>query len=267
MTSLALILTILSGGSANDAPYGFRKADESDILQLGVDDDVESGYMLSFLDNRLRIETRVEWVQREGAESKGTDASKGAKFKIDLGSAKVYWKKGDGTPVEDGWLKGFDAGEFGGGLYWFAKDASGYKRINQRNTQMVIDTPKGVFAVQSLTHFTFGYSDLVEVKKGKSGWETRVITNLHVSPSEILRAGDRFIYATNEYVSILNTDGTQREIYHASMRVLNPESMVRRPNGEIWVGSVKRILRLIPKGNDIYAAQWYLPKSLKRVGL
>jgi len=245
-----------------DAPFGFRKAEEQEVFNMRAEDDGPD-YMLSFVENRLRIESRVAWVQREQAEAKHSTLVKDAKFKIVLPSGKLYWKPGMGTQVEDGWLKGYNGGEFGGGLFWFAADASGYKKLSDRNTQIVINTPKGAFAVQAHTHMMFWYSDLVEVRKGSSQWETRLVTNLHVAPADIVRDGDRFIYVTDSYVSTLNTDGTQREIYRFGWGELRVESMARRPNGEIWVGTSYHLLRLTPKGADQYAAQWYASKSLK----
>ena len=171
----------------------------------------------------------------------------------------LTWRPGEGVRVDDGWIYGYAAGEFGGGLFWFSSDGKSRKKLSSRNTQLVLKTPKGLFAVQGLTHLMFWYGRLVAIERKDGTWAERLITDLHASPA-VVADGDRFVIATRNFVSILETDGRQREIYRPTrLQDFRVESIVRRTNGEIWIGSSSGLLRLIPKLGGEYAAQWFLP--------
>lgn len=234
-------------------PPGFKPVGETTIFRRAEPDYGAESYMVSLEGDRLRVETRVAWVARESRVKVPRP-----KVVIDLGMSRARWNPGEGVRVSDGWLQGFDMGEFGGGLYWFAPDGSSYRRVNDKNVAILGKTSKGLFAVRSLSHLKFWYADLVELVPGAHGWKTRVVTDLHESPGPILQAGDRFVYATNRFVTTLETDGTQHEIYHP-WSALRPESMVLRSNGEIWIGSTQALLRLTPKADGHYTPQWFVP--------
>lgn len=253
MWSIALVVLATGQG----APAGFKAVDERAVMNHRPDWDATS-YSVSLDGDRLRVETREQWWER----NRNARAPR-PKVVLDFGMSKVGWNPGDGVRVEDGWICGYDNGEFGGGLYWFSPDGSRHVEIDGKNVAIVGKTSKGIFAVRSLTHLMFWYADLVAVEPSPAGWKLRSITDLHRSPGPILQAGDRFIYATDEYVSTLETDGTQHELYHPWGRI-SPDSMVRRANGEIWIGSTLALLRLTPKTGGKYAPQWFVPLSRPR---
>lgn len=238
------------------APTGFVAADEQHALTAKAG----HGWMATLVDDRVRIETRVAWANREERETKRNTRIPDQKQKLDSVTVSLF--KGEGTPVDDGWLTPVDAGEFGGGILWLSRDGSRKNIVSGRNTLAILKTEKGIFAVQALNHMMFWYGSLVKVERGPAGWTAKAVTDIHTSPFVVID-GDRFVMATNEYVSTLETDGTQHEIY----RPMNYEdgftvaSMVRRKGGEIWIGTDRAVLRLRPKAGGEYQAQWFLPAA------
>lgn len=239
-----------------DAPKGFAPVDERIVLRKDPNDLSAPGWMVTLEHDRLRVETRVAWVSRDRRESAARKRNPAEQTFRD-GMGTLSWRPGEGVRVEDGWLYGYDAGEFGGGLFWFSADGKRRRKVSGRNTQFVLRTPKGVFAVEGLTHLMFWYGRLVQIVRRGDTWTERLVTDLHSSPA-VLADGSRFIIANPGYVSTLETDGTQHEIYRG-FNDFRIESLVRRQDGEVWIGSSHGLLRLRPKTGGDYTAQWFLP--------
>lgn len=240
--------------AVSDAPVGFKAVEMERALNGTTDEMSDPGYVVSLVGDKLRIENGADWSKRVKREQESPDPSR-IKFKVDM--ATLTWKPGEGVEAGDGWIEGFDVGEFAGGLFWFSKDRKKRAQIDERNTRIVAKTSKGIFAVQALLHLMFWYSDLVEVKPTAAGWTTRVITSLHLGPRTVVQDSDRFLYSTSEYISTLETDGTQRELYRPDGYNLRLNSMVVRANGDVWAARSNALLRLRRKG-DATVAQWFM---------
>ena len=231
---------------------------ERQVLKLDPNDLESPNWMLTLDGDRLQIERRVAWVVRT-RRAEAAQRPRAGGFTIKDQMAKTTWYPGDGILVSDGFIFGFDKGEFGGGLHWFSPDGKRHTKISDDNTPLVYRTSKGVFAVQALSHMMFWYGRLVHLERSGMEWKTRLVTDLHLRPGALVQIGDRLLYTTPEYVSTLETDGRQREIYRA-IRPFRTESMVCREDGEVWIGSSHGVLRLTPKlGDEGYASQWFLP--------
>jgi hypothetical protein len=255
---LAVLLPALAPtqSSSLDVPPGLRPVTPNEASRpmvrtgFGV-----AGLWVSLDNDQVRVETNEEISAHIRKEPKSAPVPKPTRV-VKFPEWEAHWSPRQGVEVEDGWIQGYDAGEWGGALIWFSKKGEGHRILSRRNTTLVARTRKGIFAIQSLTHMMFWYADLVQIVRTKDGWSTRVVTNLHVAPNPIFQDGDRFLYATSTFVSTLETDGTQRELYrpHFQMRV---NSMVRRRNGELWLGTETAVLRLRPRPMGEYQAQWF----------
>jgi hypothetical protein len=254
---LAAALSILLS-MAPGTPPGFRPASEVEIWRLGeIDYLKDTFYEASLVGDKLRIESRSEMVARQRKEMSRLVEPE-PMHKIHLGGGYALWSPGTGTRVSDGWIAGWDMGEFGGGLYWFPPKGEKLKRIDKRNTRFITSTPKGLFAFQSLAHMQFSYSRFVKIEKGGDAWSVRLVTDLHDVPSEFLFDKTRFIYIAREFVSTVEFDGSQRLIYR-SVRELFTGGFCRRRNGEIWTGTSRAILCLTPDLQGGYRPFWFRP--------
>ncbi|MBC8064555.1 MAG: hypothetical protein H7Y17_06980 [Chlorobia bacterium] len=258
MLAAALLCTV-SGiqAGAPKPPKGFRLASDLEMWRLGPIDHMDVDYEVTLVKDQVRVETRVEFVAREDREWKAKKPSK-PKHSIFLGHATGTWSMGVGARVEDGWIHGWDMGEFGGALYWFSKGGETYKKIDGRNTVAVTATSEGVFAFQSLAHFMFRYSRFIKLEKAKGAWQARLVTDLHDCPQAILFTGKRFLYVGPEYVSTMKLDGTQRLVYR-SPREMRAGGIYQRRNGEVWIGNSRSVLCLSPKGNGEFKPYWFRP--------
>jgi len=83
--------------------------------------------------------------------------------------------------VDDGWLIGFNHGEFGAALYWF--DPSGQKRHKISSHQVVAFFPSsnGILAIEGLAHLSFSYGSIIRITK-QSQWQAQKVTLLPEAP-------------------------------------------------------------------------------------
>ena len=259
MHALIPLLTVALG--AQDlpiAPSGFRQASEVEIYRLGrLDYLTDVDYEVTLVNDKVRVETRVDFVARERKEAEKNPALDPV-HKIDLGQSYGIWNPGDGVKVSDGWLQGWDMGEFGGGLYWFSKGGKRFAKIDRRNTSSVTRAAKGVYAWQGSDHMMFRYSRFVRLEYAKEEWSVHLVSDLHEVPRALIFNSDHFLYVGTEYVSTMELNGTQRLIYR-SPRELRPGGFYKRRNGELWLGTSRAILCLSPVGNRNYKPFWFRP--------
>lgn len=252
-----LCSNILAQAIAPAPPQGFKLATDVDVLRSGPGDIDDVDYVVTLVKDKVRVETREEFATRERTEWNSTPKAK-PMHSISLGNATGLWNPGIGAKVADGWIHGWDAGEFGGGLYWFSTDGSRYKKIDSRNTQFIALTSKGVFAFQALNHLMFSYSRFVKVEKANGSWTENLVSDMHDCPSAVLFAEKRFLHVGPNYISTMELDGTQRSVFRW-MRGLTPGGFVRRKNGEIWMGNSRSILCLVPEEGGQYKHFWFRP--------
>ncbi len=219
--------------------------------------------MVTLDGSSLHFESRVAWVARTGREYKPPSPHDG-KVTIKLADSRARVRPSDGVPIGGGWMHAFDNGEFGGGIYWFPRGKPTPILVSSRNTPLLIATSKGCFAIEVLDHMSFSYSRLVRLSRVSTRWVESLVTDLHEAPGEVIQDDNRFVVAMHGYISTVETDGTQREIYRRGFSfdlTGDPgfQSMVRCADGEIWVGSSQGVLRLRPRPDGEYAAQWFLP--------
>lgn len=250
---LALALVWLSPGTP-EAPPGFHLVEEREIWLLR--EHAGDSYVVTLVNDQVKVETDSHYYARLDKEYKANPQK--AMHKIFLGHGSGRWSPGDGVKVPDGWIHGWDVGEFGGGLYWFSPKGEKYEKIDDRNTGFVGATSKGVFAFQGLEHMMFRYSRFVKLERGKNGWTSRLVTDLHDCPRAYLNLGDRFLYVGTQYISTMELDGTQRLVYRTPGKFW-ANSMSQRKNGEIWMGSSQTILCLSPEPGGKYKPYWFMP--------
>lgn len=252
MTIAPLLLAL-----APDVPKGFAPTEQLAVFRRNPNDIDAPNWELSVVGDRIVAETAVAHNRRQTRQDAMRRRDPRA-VEINLGMSRPRVVPSQGLAVPEGWLHAFDRGEFGGGIYLFPRKGGKPTRVSGDNTSKIVATPKGIFAIQAFAHLVFWFARLVRVEKGPSGWKTRAVTDLHEAPHAALWDGGRFLLAMGEYVTTLSLDGTQREIYRGLGR-FRTESMVRRPNGEVWIGSSHGLLRLQPKSDGKFASQWYLP--------
>lgn len=123
-------------------------------------------------------------------------------------------KFGRGAPtfarVDDGWLVGFNDGEWGGAFYWFREDGKRNYKISDHQIEQFFMLPTGIHAIEGLAHISTGHGSVVCVSRKKRGgrWRASEVVKLPAAPSAIslrqdgtmlITLSDRLVAITPEH--------------------------------------------------------------------
>jgi hypothetical protein len=96
--------------------------------------------------------------------------------------------------VENGYLVGFDAGEFGGGAWWFSTKGTRRRKLTLRASESLDDyfpenvhgfaaLGKDILAFEGLTHLGSNDGRVVRLRRGSDGeWRASLFTKLSACP-------------------------------------------------------------------------------------
>lgn len=86
--------------------------------------------------------------------------------------------------VDDGYLVGFNHGEFGGSLFWFSSDGARYYRISDSHLQQFILRDREIYAIQGLAHMGSNQGSIMRITK-KQKWSAIDYLRLPSAPRAI----------------------------------------------------------------------------------
>jgi hypothetical protein len=142
--------------------------------------------------------------------------------------------------VNDGWLVGFNEGEFGAALYWFSNDGSRKYKISDDQVVDFMATPTGIIAIQGLAHLGLGEGSVVELAKNPDTgcWVSKERKSLPQAPESFVRSkdGDLFI-ALSDSLALLTPDN-KLEVLVQSTDWVRPDTLVTSADeSKIYIGT------------------------------
>ena len=103
----------------------------------------------------------------------------------------------DVIEVEDGYLVGFNRGEWGGELYWFSKNGKKRYEISGHQIVQFIERDNKIYAIEGLAHLTMTGGSIIEIEKQKRKWVAKEFLKLDTAPEAIqLDSKGNFIVVT-----------------------------------------------------------------------
>jgi hypothetical protein len=165
----------------------------------------------------------------------------------------------------DGWLVGFDAGEFGGGLWWFSRDGRDAKKLLSQNIHAIHKTPDGIFVLAGLAHLSLDTGGIYQFVETRDDVSLRSIARLGGSPeASTMRPDGQIVVATMHSVLLVDHFGKVHELYKSGEDLVYPTSVVVDSQGNIFVGMRFFVLQLVPH-NGPYDSQWLMPSRCRSV--
>lgn len=185
--------------------------------------------------------------------------------------------------VRDGWLLGFDAGEFGGGLWWSNDNGSKSKKLLDQNVRGIISTSPIVILAD------------VHISRGAAKVPTRVdesiadplrglhsagevfsisgdnanadaiqpLANLEGTPQAFVQeSASTALVTTEKGVFRVKAAGTVETLAHGPFSSLYPNSMAVAHDGTIYIGMRMFVVRLVPRSVG-YTEEWLLPNECR----
>jgi hypothetical protein len=168
--------------------------------------------------------------------------------------------------VQNGWLLGFDQGEFGGGLSFM--DANGkVTLLSQENVHGFVETSQGVMIFVGLAHLTLD-SGSVEIARYPITADTKVhfLAPLDGAPQAFTKTSpDEALVATTHGISRITSSGAYATLTHSKFAYLYPNSIVSAPDGTIYAGMRLFVVRLAPTSKPgEYTEQWLVPEGCQQ---
>jgi hypothetical protein len=165
--------------------------------------------------------------------------------------------------VPDGWLIGYNAGEFGAALWWFSPDGGDRYRISDDHVVGFIPAPSGPLAITGIAHGTTSRGQVIRFRRGEGGrWRSEPLADLGGAPEAAVSNSDGSLtVATHD--RLLHVDiGTSRVdvlLAGAFWGALFPNSVAVTTSGTVYVGMRHGVAR-VAKTGAAYEARWLLPR-------
>lgn len=136
--------------------------------------------------------------------------------------------------VDDGWLVGFNHGEFGAALYWFSRGGNRHYLISNDQVVAFFLRPDGIYAIEGLAHMGASCGSLIRVaRKTKNGkWQAERFVRLPFAPYTIAlkRDGNMIVALSDSLVSVASNGEITTLIPDAPWGSLYPSSSVILPD-------------------------------------
>lgn len=159
--------------------------------------------------------------------------------------------------VEDGYLVGFDAGEFGGSAWWFSGKGDRWQKLTLRagsyfpeNVHAFAVLGKDVLAFEGLTHMFTNHGRIVRLHHGSDGdWHASLFANLSACPRAVLQLSERtWLFATTTGVFTIDAEARARALWEPrGVHLYYPNSLVRDEAGTVYMGMRSFVVRMAPQ--------------------
>lgn len=241
--------------------------------------------------NRNQDCNKIWQVFKEGDTTKIREQDKSAPitilpFKIDEPLRAFYHHV---QQVDDGWLIGFDRGEWGGDLLWFNIDGSKKKiLLFNENVRGLVKSSTGIFVVTGLNHLAIYSGKIFHVQKREDGnWNAKLLVDFRGIPHTFTQEStdSLLVVAGNRNKSSLKTSDTFVEepdnhfvkesgdlwrvktngkvdslLISDRLSTMQPNSMTLSQTGVIYLGAWRFVARLTPLENG-YKEEIFVPPT------
>jgi hypothetical protein len=164
--------------------------------------------------------------------------------------------------VNDGWMAGYNQGEFGAALWWYATDGKQRHKISDHQVNQFIVHKERIFAVEGLAHMGTDEGSLIEIRHNRKQWTATTFVELPGCGETItVLNDDRFCIATMGMLLAVSLD-KKMEIFipqGAWMYFCSPHSIALDAKSEnIYIGMRQFVVRYNLKAND-HSYQFLIP--------
>lgn len=138
--------------------------------------------------------------------------------------------------VDDGYLIGFDSGEWGGRLWWFSRDVLQRYPVAHGPVRQLLDHENHVVAATGVAHIIGDTGELQEVSRVQGQWRVVRSFDLHSEPQVVAPdSSGGLLIVTNKGLSRYS-NGEWREVWHSDYASYGPNSAVEGSDGTVFIG-------------------------------
>ena len=237
---LALFCLLLASGVCRATTVSYPKSPTDWLVVAaplaGSNEIIRANLSLCQWHLSLRKGRALVTLDRNYLNNSGEDTSN-LPFKIE--KKRPFFGQQITAKVDDGWLVGFNAGEFGASLWWFSPD--GHRRYEVSKDQVVefLHTPTGLVAVEGLAHLSLSYGSMIRLSRTSQGrWRSTILAPLGDAPETAAVDADGWIVVVgaSKLMRVSPSGRVQVLSSNTAWGTLYPDSMVRVGKGEFYVG-------------------------------
>jgi hypothetical protein len=164
--------------------------------------------------------------------------------------------------VTDGFLVGFDAGEWGGALFWLSSNGRTWRRLSEENVHGLVSLgPREVLVLQGLNHLSEARGSAGWIKQGANQqWTLSEQKKLDAGPQAFVATRNAVYVATADSLTRIDRDRQVTVLQPLPTATLYPNSMATDSDGALWLGMRHFVLRLVP-GASGFSREWLVPKD------
>ncbi len=260
LLSIVLLLSFQSNASQEEFPESLNKWHEFEAPEIGSQEWEDAN-----ADSH-------EWMLTRGEKDVSAKLRKGdvndkvkIPFKIKPGlSSEGLAGRRTVVEVENGWLVGFNAGEFGGAVWSFSANGSNRTKISDLILTNLIQTKTGVYGVDTIPQLDGTRGRIIKFTRGANDkWRTEVVLRLTDFPETATKdANDSLLVASSSQLLRIDPATKKLEVLvkHAFWGGLDPHSIILDEKGTIYVGMRKGVAKIVKKENK-YETTWLLPNK------
>ena len=143
--------------------------------------------------------------------------------------------------VDDGWLVGFNQGEFGAALYWFSHDGKSSYKISDHQVVDFFSLSNSVYAIEGLAHLSLSQGSVICITRSNDSkhWQATSVAKLPFAPYAVSvhRDGTLLITLSDSLVAIGSDRKIRTLLPNAPWDGLFPNSSVLSQNGQkLYIG-------------------------------
>ncbi len=169
---------------------------------------------------------------------------------------------------DDGWLVGFDAGEFGGGLWWVNTDGRRARILLgdvptwANNVHALLSQPEGPLAFVGLTHLSAEYGAVFRCVRRNGRWKAILLARIEGTPTAATaEASGGALFVSTHGIGRVSQSGAIRTLLRRDFDGLYPSSIATDTGGTIYVGMRNVVIRL---GSGAEHEDWLVPPGCVR---
>ena len=163
----------------------------------------------------------------------------------------------DFVEVDDGYLVGFNRGEWGGEFYWFSKDGRKKYEISGHQIVRFIMRNNKIYAIEGLAHLGLSGGSIIEIEKKRKKWTAKEYLKLPTAPQAVqLDSKDNFVVVTSSSLLSIDKIGNIKVLVESGMwELLYPSSMIIQDNN-VYIGMRKGVYKF---DLSTKMSEWLLP--------
>ncbi len=162
-----------------------------------------------------------------------------------------------------GFLVGFDAGEWGGALFWFAADGSRHQGLVGQNVRGLVPLGADVaLSIEGVAHLSISVGYVHRIERVQGAVTVTSATSLPEAPQAHVATADGVYILTTSSLVRLGHDLRHTVVQPVKTSGLYPDSMAIDASGALWIGMRQLVLRLSPQ-RDRFAETWLVREDCR----